>query len=113
MNNNDWPTSISKRVLWRYINQKIKHVINHYHVLGIMSILFDEILKDLKSGKTIKIFNFGSLSLEETKPRRYFDVRYQQVMQSDGHKILRFVLASKLNKKLRKHLDLDRTLRSG
>ena len=106
---NEWPSSISKRVLWQYVNKKIRRLVHHYHVFSVMTILFEEMLKDLKSGKRIRIFNFGTLSLQKTKPRKYFDVRYQQVMQSSGHRILRFILAPTLSKKLRHHLDLDKT----
>lgn len=107
---NEWPTSISKRILWRFVNQKIRRLVNSAHVFSVMTILFEEILKDLKRGKEIRLFNFGKLSLNPTKPRKYFDVRYQKVMQSKGHRILRFILAPALNKKLRQHLNIDKNI---
>ncbi len=103
--------SINKRKLWHYVNRKINRVIHHYHVFSIITILFDELVKDLRQGKLIKISNFGTLSLKQMKPRRYFDVRFQKVMQADGKKILRFSLAPSLRKKLVEHLDLDKTLK--
>jgi nucleoid DNA-binding protein len=103
------PNSISKLIFWRYVNKKIKRSINHYHVLSVITILFEEMLIDLKQGKEIKIFNLGTLTLGLTKPRKYYDVRFQKVMQSEGHKILRFILAPTLSKKLRALLDIDRT----
>lgn len=101
--------SISKRVLWRYVNRKIKHAINHYHVFSVITILFDEMISDLIKGKTIKIFNLGALTLKQMKPRKYFDVRFQKVMNSEGHKILRFVLAPAFKKKIVAHVQLDKT----
>lgn len=101
--------SISKRTLWRYVNRKIKRAIHHYHVLSVMTILFDEMISDLIKGKAIKIFNFGTLTLKQMKPRKYFDVRFQKVMHSEGHKILRFVLAPAFKKKLVAHVQLDKT----
>jgi len=103
--------SISKRTLWRYVNRKIKRIIHHYHVFSVITILFDEIILDLLKGNRIKIFNFGTLTLKRLKPRRYFDVRFQKVMQAKGHKILRFTLAPAFRKKLVDHLDLDKTLK--
>lgn len=103
--------SISKRSLWQYVNIKIHRFIHYYHVLSIITILFEEILTDLKRGKDLKIFNFGTLSLKQLKPRKYFDVRHQKVMQAKAHKILRFTLTSSVRKKLVKHLDLDKTLK--
>ncbi len=101
--NND--QSINKKLLWQYVNRKIKRIIHHYHVFSILTILFDEMIKDLKRGKSIKIFNFGKLELKNLKPRRYFDVRHQKVMQADGHRILRFTLAPPIRKKLVDYLD--------
>lgn len=103
--------SVNKRILWRYVNRKLKHLTHHYHVFSVLTILFDEIIRDLKSGKSIRIFNFGTLSLKQMKPRKYFDVRFQKVMQAEGKKILRFKLAPALRKKLVSYLDLDKTFK--
>lgn len=97
--------SISKRKLWHYVNNKINRAIHHYHVLSVISILFDEILVELKTKGEIKIHNFGSLILKNLKPRRYFDITRQRLMESSGYKILRFNLAPGLRKKLISHLD--------
>ncbi len=103
--------SVDKRALWRYVNQKIKRIIHHYHVISVITILFDEMLVDLIAGKKIKVFNFGTLSLKQLNPRKYFDVRFQRVMQANGHRIMRFTLAPAFRKKLVDHLDLDKTLK--
>ncbi len=99
--------SISKRALWQYVNGKMNHLIHHYHVFSVITILFEEMLEELKRGKEIKIFNFGTLVLKETKPRRYHNVRVRQVMLSKKHKILRFTLAALIRKKLCEHLQID------
>ena len=104
--------SIDKRRLWQYVNLKVKRFVHHYHVISIISILFDEMVKDLKSGKDIKIFNFGTLSLKKMPARKYFNVRHQRIMHSSGNKVLRFTLAPGIRKKLIRNLDLDKTLRN-
>lgn len=102
--------SVDKRILWRHLNKKMRHTgIHSYHVFSVLTILFDEMLNDLKQGKVIKICNFGSLFLKDLKPRKYFDVTRQQVMFSRGYRILRFTLAASIRKKLTAHLDLDKT----
>jgi nucleoid DNA-binding protein len=108
---NEIPTNVSKRVFWRYVNLKIKRIIHHYHVFSVISILFEEMLKDLKQGKEIKIFNLGTLYLKETKPRLYHDVNKRQVVLSDKHKILKFRLTPKLKKRLSESLDIDKTFK--
>lgn len=107
------PDSVSKRNLWRYVNRKVRRFVHHYHVFSVITILFEEMLRDLKLGKEIKIFNLGTLSLQETKPRLYHDVNKRQVVLSSKHKILRFALAPKIRKKLCEHLDLDITFKDG
>jgi len=107
------PTSISKRFFWRYVNKKINRLVNHLHVTSVIAILFEEMLIDLKNGKDIKIHNLGTLSLPKMKPRKYHDVRFNQVMYSEGRHVLRFTLAPVIHKKLRSLLDLDKTFKDG
>lgn len=97
--------SISKRKLWQYVNQKTNRLIHHYHVLSVITILFEEMVKDLIKGQEIKIHNFGTLVLKVLKPRRYFDVTQQKIMQSKGYKIIRFTLAPTIRKKIVSRLD--------
>src|SRR5271157_4932596 len=99
--------SISKRDLWHYVNRKIKRLIHHYHVFSVISILFDEMVQDLRDGKEIKIANLGTIVLKKTPPRRYHDVRLRKMMQSPGHRVMRLFLAKPIRKKLCESLDLD------
>lgn len=103
------PISIGRKKLWQYVNVKINRKIHHAHVFSVISILFDEIIKDLVSGNKIKIMNFGTLVLKDTKPRRYHNVIHRCVMLSDSHKILKFSLSPKIRKKLCDLLDIDKT----
>ena len=102
------PLSISKRDLWYYVNRKIKRLIHHYHVFSVISILFEEMVKDLKAGKEIKIVNLGTLILKDTPPRKYHDVRFRRMMESPGHRVMRLFLAKPIRKKLCESLDLDK-----
>jgi|SRR6185369_4572689 len=100
--------SVSKRDLWHFVNRKIKRLIHHYHVFSVISILFEEMVRDLKAGKEIKIVNLGTLMLKDTPPRKYHDVRFNQVMESPGHRVMRLFLAKPIRKKLCDSLDLDK-----
>lgn len=103
--------SVSKRDLWHYVNRKIKRLIHHYHVFSVISILFEEMVKDLRAGKAIKIANLGTLVLKDMPPRKYHDVRLRQMMESPGHRIMRLFLAKPIRKKLCDSLDLDSKLK--
>ena len=100
---------ISKKIFWKYVNLKINRKIHHSHIYAVISILFEEIVQDLLSDKEIKIFNFGTLSLNKTKAKKYYDVRFQRLMQSKGGRILKFELSKKNKKKLINCLDVDAT----
>lgn len=106
------PNSIGRLQLLNYLYKKINSLIRVYYVYGVLSILFDEMVKDLKKGKSIKVKNFGTIKLIRNKPKKYFDVRYQRVMLSDKNNILKFNLENMLRKKLCKNLDIDKTFRN-
>lgn len=108
---NNIPTNVTKKIFWRYVNIKIKRIIHHYHVFSVISILFDEMLKDLKQGKKIEIFNLGTFFLRENKPRLYHDVNKHSVVLSGKRKIIKFMIARKLKKRLTENLDIDRTFK--
>jgi nucleoid DNA-binding protein len=107
------PLSVDKRTLWQIVNRKFKGIIHHYHVLAVITILFEEMIKDLRQNKPIEIFNFGTLSLKQMKSRRYHDVRLRRMMHAKGQRVLRFSLSSKIRKKLCDNLDIDKTLKGG
>ena len=99
--------SISKRKLWHYVNLMIHRTIHHYHVFSVISILFDEILIELKNKGQLKINNLGILTLKKMKPRSYFNIIEQKVMRAEGNRILRFTLAPLIRKKIVSHLDIS------
>jgi nucleoid DNA-binding protein len=99
--------NVSKRDLWHYVNRKIKRMIHHYHVFSIISILFDEMLRDLKDGKEIKIANLGTFVLKDTPPRKYHNVRLRCMMDAPGYRIIRLFLARPIRKKLCNFINLD------
>lgn len=98
--------SISKRNLWRYVNIKIKRAIHHYHVFSVISILFEELTKDLLDNKIIKIKNLGNLMLKQMPSRKYHNVRTRQMEQTSGYRIIRLFLTTAVSKKICKSLDL-------
>ena len=101
-------TNIEKKQLWRHVNIKIKRSINHYHVLAVLSILFEELIKDLEAGKQIEIINLGTFGLKQSGDRNHVNIWTKEVMRSKGRKVLKFVLPKKLRQTLCDYLDLDK-----
>jgi nucleoid DNA-binding protein len=101
--------SIKKKDLWHYVNRKINRMVHRHHVYAVIVILFEEMLKDLKEGKSIKIANFGTVALKTTKPRWYHHIKLRKVMMSEvPRRVMQFRLATKIHKKLVELFDLDR-----
>lgn len=99
--------SVSKRGLWHYVNLKIKRLIHRHHVFAVISILFEEMIKDLRAGKIIKVANFGTIQLKEMLPRKYHHIILRKTMLSPGHKSMRISLDKKIKKKLSAEVELD------
>jgi nucleoid DNA-binding protein len=108
-NMKDNKVNINKRSFWRFVNIQINRTIHHYHVFSVINILFDEILKDLKDGKTIEIDNFCTIKLIVFEPKRYFDVVTKTIKVSSKFKALKFYLNAKLQKKLSDNVDMCNT----
>lgn len=101
-------SNISKRDFQSHVHHRLKKIFNKHHILSVINILFEELVKDLRSGKKIKIANFGTLNLKKMPPRHYYDVRFQRVMTSPGHYIVRFFMARPIKKILCQSIDLDK-----
>ena len=88
----------NKRQLWVYIIRDLNHFVHNLHIFTVISILIDEILKDLKDGKEIRIVNFGVLKIEKTKPKKFKDVKTGKIEMSKGNNKLIFRLSRHLKK---------------
>ena len=107
--NYDTYGSVDKRTLWVHVNEKINGKVNHRHVLSIMTILFEELLVDLKAGKSFKIINFGTLYLKQFNPKKYWNVILNKMCDSKGNRNIKFVLVPKLKRFLIDNLDIENT----
>ncbi len=101
--------SVDRRFLWKYVIKKIKKSIHHAHVMSVINILLDEVIKDLIVSKKIKIGNFGQFIFKKLQPRKHFNLRTQKYEMSKGNSIMRFELNKKLRKFLIKNLDVAKT----
>jgi len=92
--------SYNKKSLWLMITRKINHSIHRLHVMSIISILIDEMTKELKSGGEIKIPNFGTLRLNDLKPKKIRSISTNKIKFARRTKSLRFRLSKKISKYL-------------
>jgi nucleoid DNA-binding protein len=100
---------VNKRDLWRLVNLKINRAVHHYHVFSVMSSLFKEMLVDLKSGKEVKIHNFGKFRLVKNKPRFFINLYTKEKCYSEGKSYLKFVPNKSLKREIIKNLDCEKT----
>jgi nucleoid DNA-binding protein len=88
-----------KHKIWSSIHKKLKHI-RRQHIISVVSILIDELVKELKIGGNIKITNFGVLKLKNYKPRIIPNVVLGKLNITKASKSLRLKLSRKLSKYL-------------
>jgi nucleoid DNA-binding protein len=109
MKNAEIPTSINKEYFWYYVYTKIGKINNNIKkldVLHVITMLFEEMIKDLNLEKKIKIFNFADLFLIRTPLRNRFCYYTQSVELSGNYRKLLFSLNKKIRRKLLKSVDI-------
>lgn len=99
---------VNRKKLWVYINQKINRVVHHYQVFSVMSLLFEEMVSDLKSGKEIKVKNFGKFYFKKNKPVVVPIFGSKEKTLVPGSFRIKFKMDSKLRKILSSYLNFDK-----
>jgi nucleoid DNA-binding protein len=104
------PATIIKRVLHEHVHLRLRGFFHRFQVLDVLTILLEEMIRDLKEGKEIKIHNLGTLQLVKTKPRMHCDITQgNRSVLSKGSWRLQFQLLDRIAKRLRGLIDLDKT----
>lgn len=92
--------SHNKHSLWIMITKKIDHGVHRLHVASVVSILIDEMIKELKRGGSINIHNFGTFVLNDLKPKKIRSIHTNQIKFAKRTKALRFKLTRKIKRYL-------------
>jgi nucleoid DNA-binding protein len=100
---------MSKRRLWVYMNSKLRGLIHSYATIAVLNILFEEMIADLKAGKTIEIFNFCTFNVKDWKPHKIFDIYNGIVKMTNGYRELKIKLNDDLEKVLIDNIDVKKT----
>lgn len=87
----------SKKDLWILISKSMNKI-HRLHVLSIINILIDEMIKDLLAGKSIKIKNFGTFKLNSLKPKKIVNLLTNRVKFAQKTKSLRFRMSKSFYK---------------
>lgn len=88
---------IKKSELVQAISKKMEHSIHQFHILSVINIFIEEMLADLKSGKSIKVFNFGTFDLTTLKPKTVKSIYSGKTIIVEKTKALRFKLFRKIS----------------
>jgi nucleoid DNA-binding protein len=91
---------ISKYNFLKYVSKKSGYTIHKLHIFAIINILIDEMIKELKTGKPIKIEGFGTFHLNSLKPKKIRSVYSKKIKFAQKTKSLRFKLTKDLSKYL-------------
>ena len=84
----------------QYVSKKVEYTVNKLHIFAIINILIDEMVKELKSGKSINIEGFGTFCINNLKPKKIRSVYSNKIKFAQKTKALRFKLSKDLEKYL-------------
>lgn len=76
--------------------KELNFLVHNTHVLSVINILIDEIMKDLLLGKEIRLINFGSLKLKKMKQKKFKNVLNKKIELSKARRALRFTLSKRV-----------------
>lgn len=82
-----------------------KYLLNKMHTISVLSILVDEMIKELKENKIINIPGFGKFIVRELKQRSVISVNTGLPVLTKKYNALRFVLDKKLHRTLTKEIN--------
>jgi nucleoid DNA-binding protein len=90
----------NKKTLWRLIVKNANKKVHSLHIISILNILIEEIVKELKLGNNIEIKNFGTLKVNKIKPKKILAVNTREITFIKSIKLLRFTLSKEIAKYL-------------
>src|ERR1700722_2600715 len=90
----------NKRQLWLLLIKRLNHFVHNGHILSVINIFFDELVKEILAGNEIRIINFGTFSIKDLKGKRFRDIVSQKIALSKSTKALRFKVSRNLSKYL-------------
>jgi nucleoid DNA-binding protein len=81
--------------------------IHKSHISNVIAIMVDEIVSDIKDGKTIRIDNLFSFLLKKSKPRKYHNVIEDVMRISSGKLYIKIKLQNKIKKIIKEAYQLS------
>jgi len=101
------PLCINRRILCKYVRDKINNIINIVTIINVINILIDEMVEDIFNKKKINIKNFGIIYLKKTVRRRRYCVVRRCVRNSGNYKKLHFDLDDRIKADISNNLSAD------
>lgn len=90
-------SKIKKYKLIQLVSKKIEYSIHQLHILSVVNIFIEEMMKDLKNDKKIKIINFGTFELNKIKPKKIQNIITKKPQITKQTNALRFKLFRKIS----------------
>lgn len=104
-------SKIRKRYLAQLVANKLDIEIDRRHIVSIITILFEEIMKDILTKGQFVITNFGKFLFGRSPSRKFFNFQTGKVEQSVGNNKLKFQLNEQLKRNILNQIDVERTFK--
>ena len=99
----------TKRKFKKYIIKHKRKNIDSEHIDNIVSILLDELIKEILIGNKIEIKNLGSFELKQLNDRWHINITTKERVLSKGKKTVKLAISDKFGKFLCDNLDWEKT----
>jgi nucleoid DNA-binding protein len=93
---------MNKKQLWLLLVKTLNYNVHNAHILSIINILLDELVKELINGEEIKIINFGTFYIKTIRPKHIKSIVSGNIMTTKETKAIRFRLSRTLARELEK-----------
>jgi nucleoid DNA-binding protein len=97
--------TIDKDRLCRIISEKTN--VSYDHVCSIVNLLLDEIQRELKNSRSVRIINFGRLDLIQPKSKKIVNINTGEHQVVERKRKLKFVLDRALSSFLSKFVEME------
>lgn len=96
---------LKKRDIFNLTFKHFRGKINKLHVISVLSLLVEEIIDGLNSGKGINIPNFGEFTITKFNPKRIKMFKNDFFVLSKAYNALRFRISKKLKTAMFKEIN--------
>lgn len=101
------PVKIGKMLFLKDLIAKMRRKALNNEIRSIMNVVLEELMKDLESGKEIKVHNYGTMQLITYMPSNHYSPLKKATVLCVPYRNYFFKIAQSIKKELLQNWDID------